>query len=331
MTVYNDFRFLDEAVESILRQDFADIELVLVDDGNHNDELFGTIARRDARIRVVSNSTNLGAAVAANRGIDVARSDIIVRLDADDVAEPTRVGRLVKTLNDDPSLGLVGSTVTCINEAGEPLGVWPAPESDAEIRWTLLFYNPFHHSAAAYRKSVFERAGRYRPSELISQDHYLWFDMLPFCKARNLQQPLTRYRLNHQGLALTNITNARSRTHAIREVLWRKLGIEYCLYDDEFAFGVNNWVKGGALPPEKRAAAYRVILPALRAFVRSSAPRNQQDFDELRWLAAVSIGRMLRDRPVTSSELFETLAGCWTVSPVRTARSSVRQLINRWL
>ena len=122
------------------------------------------------------------------------------------------MGRLVEALADDPGLGLVGSSATVIDEAGKVLGVWPAPETDVEIRWTILFHNPFYHSAVAFRRSLFEHAGRYRPHELISQDHYLWFDMLPFCRAMNVQEPLTRYRLNSRGLSLMDAANARART-----------------------------------------------------------------------------------------------------------------------
>lgn len=181
MTVYTDQRFLDAAVESILNQEFRDLELVIVDDGTGQDEVFRALARRDPRIRLFSNPTNLGTAAAANRGIEAARGDIILRLDADDIAEPTHVGRLVAALDDDPELGLVGSSVTLIDEADRVVGVARMPETDLEIRWTILFHNPFYHSAVAYRRSCFEAAGRYRIDELVSQDHYLWFDMLPLC------------------------------------------------------------------------------------------------------------------------------------------------------
>ena len=94
MTVYNDMRFLDAAVDSILRQEFRDLELIIVDDGTGQDAIFDALARRDPRIRIVVNPANLGTAEAANRGIEVARGDIIARLDADDVAEPARkIGR----------------------------------------------------------------------------------------------------------------------------------------------------------------------------------------------------------------------------------------------
>jgi glycosyltransferase involved in cell wall biosynthesis len=228
MTVYTDQRFLNAAVDSILQQDFRDLELIIVDDGSGQDAVFQALARRDSRIRIVVNPTNLGTAAAANRGIEIARADIIVRLDADDIAEPTRVGRLVAALADDPQLGLVGSWCTFIDEADRQLGVERMPESDLEIRWIILFFNPFYHSTVAFRRNLFEAAGRYRSGQLVSEDHYLWFYMLPLCRARNIAESLAQYRLNPRGVTVTNSKNARNRTHSIREACghdWASLTI----------------------------------------------------------------------------------------------------------
>ena len=158
--------------------------------------VFDALERRDPRIKIVVNPTNVGTTAAANRGIAAASANIIVRLDADDIAEPGRVRRLVAALDEDPQLGLVGTWCTLIDEAGQLRGVDRMPESDLEIRWTILFRNPLYHSTAAFRRVCFEAAGRYKIDELISQDHYLSFQMLPLCRARNIAEPLVRYRMN---------------------------------------------------------------------------------------------------------------------------------------
>lgn len=219
MTVYKDQRFLDAAVNSILTQEFDDLELIIVDDGTGQDAVFQELARRDRRIRLVINPNNLGTA-AANRGIEAARGELILRLDTDDIAEPAHVGRLVAALDEDTELGLVGHAVTLIDETDRVVGVQHMPETDLKIRRTILFHDPFYHSTIAYRRSCFEAAGHYGIDELVSQDHYLWFDMLPLCRARNLTEQLTRYRLNTLGLTATNATNARNRTHPIRQASW---------------------------------------------------------------------------------------------------------------
>jgi glycosyltransferase involved in cell wall biosynthesis len=314
MTAYGDLRFLDLAVDSILRQEFSDLELVIVDDGTGQDAIFHALASRDPRIRIVVNPVNLGTAAAANRGIDIARSDIIVRLDADDIAEPTRVGRLVAALADDPQLGLVGSAVTLMDEAGQPLRVALMPETDLEIRWTILFHCPFYHSAVAFRRSCFELAGRYIASELVSQDHYMWFHMLPFCRARNLTDPLTQYRENPRGLTAAHLTeNPRSRTHRIREALWTRLGLTYDLYDDPRARNMSHFVRGFDITaPESRAAAYRAILTVLRAFLAQPLA-GVEDVKVARRLGHDVVRRILANPPHDLRQMLAICRLCWPI------------------
>lgn len=311
MTAYNDLRFLDAAIDSVLNQDLADIELIVVDDGTGLRDRFEAIARRDRRIRVVVNPTNIGTAAAANRGIEIARADIIARLDADDIAEPTRLSQLLKALTEDSELGLVGSACTLVDETDRVLGMQPMPQTDLEIRWTMLFHNPFYHSTTAYRRSCFEAAGRYRPEELVSQDHYLWFDMLAFCRARNLAEPLVRYRVNSQGLTVANTVGARGRTHAIRERLWQRLGLSYDLYDDQLAGDITQFLRGYAVPPTRRAHAYRKLLTVLRAFLASAPARGRlDDRRDAKQIKRAIVSRLLNEPPPGLHSKLELAYSC---------------------
>lgn len=264
MTAYQDFRFLDEAVDSILVQDFGDFELIVVDDGSDDPAPVKALAARDPRIRVLLNETNVGTAVSANRAIAVARGDIIVRLDSDDISEPSRIGKLVAALRADPELGLVGSAVTMIDEAGQPLRREAMPETDLAIRWTLLFHNPFYHSATAFRRAAFDAAGGYRADEPVSQDHYLWFDMLPHTRARNLPEALIRYRINTQGLTATHPTHNRGRTDPIRSASWRELGLAYDPADMPRGADASDFLRGLEIKdPARRAAAQQRVSALL--------------------------------------------------------------------
>jgi glycosyltransferase involved in cell wall biosynthesis len=74
MCVYNGERFLHEAVESILNQTFADLELIVVDDGSTDStpQILPGYVSRDFRV-VVHRQVNQGPAAAANRGVGLAR------------------------------------------------------------------------------------------------------------------------------------------------------------------------------------------------------------------------------------------------------------------
>lgn len=331
MTVYNDLRFLDQAVDSVLQQDFRDLELVIVDDGTGEDALFRSLQQRDPRIRIVVNPINIGTAAAANRGIEAARADIIVRLDADDIAEPTRVRRLVSALEEDPELGLVGSWCTLIDERGRPKRLEQMPVSDTEIRWTILFHNPFYHSTVAYRRSCFEAAGRYRTEELVSQDHYLWFDMLPLCRARNIPESLVRYRLNPRGLTAANARNARARTHKIREALWARTGLIYDLYDDAVARDLSQFLRGQELPVDKRTSAYRTLLTVLRAFLAAPRPlARAEDGVAAQRMTEAIISRMLASPPAGWRDTIAFCRLCWPIERNVAMRMAARYVTHRF-
>lgn len=327
MTVYNDLRFFDAAVDSILAQDFRALELVIVDDGTGQTELFDSVARRDPRIRLLVNPTNIGTAAAANRGIEASRADIIVRLDADDISEPARIGRLVAALDEDPELGLVGSAVTLIDEGGRTLYVRTMPLTDVDVRWTILFQCPFYHSTVAYRRSCYEAAGRYRPEELISQDHYLWFEMLPHCRVRNLAEPLTRYRMNSQGLTATNAVRPRNRTHRIREALWPRIGLTYDLYDDALARDIANFLDGGDIAKERRGPAYARLLTVLKAFLKTGQPfARAGDAEDRRRLRKSIVARMLANPPGGVTGKLALYAQCLPLAPGRTLEAALKRL-----
>lgn len=104
MAAYNEERFLAEAVESVLAQDFADFELLITDDGSTDatPRLAESFAGRDQRVRVLRGERNQGKPFALNRALAVRRGELIAWLDGDDVMLPGKLSRQVQTLDANP-------------------------------------------------------------------------------------------------------------------------------------------------------------------------------------------------------------------------------------
>lgn len=244
MTSWNDIRFLDEAVRSVLAQTMADFEFIIVDNGSVHRHKIAALTALDSRIRVLRLETDHGAAEAGNRGIALARAPLIARIDNDDRAEPEWLAAVKAALDKDSQLGLVGTWVRLISEHGDPLGIDRTPESDCAIRFTLLSHNPFYHSSTAYRRELIERVGGIEPGQNLTHDHRLWRAILPFCRARNLPRVLCNYRYNSRGLTGTSdpITK-RSRSRDIRVGLWDELGLAYPLDERALADAVDDFLR----------------------------------------------------------------------------------------
>ena len=291
---YQDLRFLDAAVESISRQTFQDLELVLVNDGAAQCDIFTRQTARDPRVRVLTNVVNLGPMEAANRGIRDARGDIIVRLDADDISRPDRVAHLVAALDADPEIAVVGGSFVNIDEDSRQGSITRMPETDLDIRWTLLFGNPFCHSTVAFRRRCFEAAGGYDPGWQASGDHEFWFRLLNHGRSANLQEILVDYRINPRSVSATHAKNRRERTDPLRQKSWSRLGVTY---ESLIAAELYRFVSGFDMPDlSLRDSAYRVCLRLLRTFIGSSRPfsRASDRLNERRLVRAI-VERMLSD------------------------------------
>lgn len=141
-------RFLAEAVESVLAQDFGDLELILVDDGSAT--AASTIARDFAdrhpdRVRYLEHPghTNIGAAASRNVGVAAARGELLAFIDADDRWRPGKLGEQVALLDTHPDAGMVcgaanywrswAGGVDTVVSLGVPPGTLLAPPDAALI------------------------------------------------------------------------------------------------------------------------------------------------------------------------------------------------------
>ncbi len=125
MPVFNAGGYLRLAVLSIVRQSFADWELLLVDDGSTDDALQSIRDIDDARIRILQDGENRGLAARLNQCIDLARGRYLARMDQDDLSYPERFMRQVSALEQDPALDLVAVRAITIDEDNKATGSFP--------------------------------------------------------------------------------------------------------------------------------------------------------------------------------------------------------------
>jgi hypothetical protein len=206
MSVFNGQVYLSEAIESILGQTFGDFEFVIVDDGSKDGtaEILAGYAGRDRRVRVVRHE-NKGRAASLNVGISMASGRYIARMDADDVAMPSRLQEQVDFLGLHPEVGLLGGTVEMVNAAGRVVHTARPPLEDEEIRSVMLRYNPMFHPAVVMRKEVVVASGGYRTAFTESEDYDLWLRMSERSRLANLDKLLLRYRIHSSQASIRNL------------------------------------------------------------------------------------------------------------------------------
>jgi GT2 family glycosyltransferase len=205
MPAHNAGRWLTEAVESVLSQTFSDFELIVVDDGSTDAtaEILAGFKRRDPRVKVLRQARK-GLAAALNRGLAAARAPLLARLDADDVAHPSRLGRQYETLEARPGVGLLGSWAQEIDADGRPLRQ-RRPETHPEVLDRLLTRsNPFVHSSVMARTELLRRLGGYRCVFEAAEDYDLWLRVAEHAKVANLPEALVKYRVHGASVSQLN-------------------------------------------------------------------------------------------------------------------------------
>jgi glycosyltransferase involved in cell wall biosynthesis len=196
MSCYNAARWVEEAIQSVLNQTFADFEFIIVDDGSTDDTL--NILHRKAALDprfVIIAKANTGLGDSLNAGIHRARGEWIARLDADDVWEPTRLARQIERARADASLVFIGTGLVIIDENGVRQATHRYPTEHAGLLRHLRQVRRFPpHSSALYRSEAVRLVGGYRTRIRRAQDWDLWLRLSTLGHLACIPEPLVRIR-----------------------------------------------------------------------------------------------------------------------------------------
>ena len=201
---YNQERFIAEAIESVLAQDFPadDMEVLVVDDGS-TDGTQGIVRRYAGRVRYVRQE-NSGQASALNTGFAEARGEIVALLDGDDIWLPQKIRRTVETFEQHPEAGLVYHPLEfVVTETGQVTRDQAFPNVSGEVLSCMtnaLRYGDFSTSAMAFRRPAVEKLLPIPACLTILADGFLGSTMAFVAPVAALPEHLTRYRVHEQNL-----------------------------------------------------------------------------------------------------------------------------------
>jgi glycosyltransferase involved in cell wall biosynthesis len=163
--VYNGDRYLAEAIESVLAQNYHPIEIIVIDDGSTDNTR--QVAESLKKYIHYIYQPNRGAAAARNTGLKIAAGDLIAFLDADDIWNVTKLKIQTNIFTENPVVEIVSGylqTIYLKENTNEPpeFEHHGAPTMSAQL------------GASLFRKSVFERVGLF-DEELQQAEDLDWF------------------------------------------------------------------------------------------------------------------------------------------------------------
>ncbi|MBS0581182.1 MAG: glycosyltransferase [Proteobacteria bacterium] len=192
---YNMAQYLPQAVNSVLAQTYANVEVQIVDDGS-TDATAAVVRQWDSDPRVrVHFQKNAGAANAKNQGMKLSRGAYVALLDADDVWLPDKLALQMPLFTASPDIGLVYSDYARMDGEGRPLPQAVTAMHRGRVAGPLLIENFVPYSAVVMRRACLERTGCFDESLSMGFDYDLWLRLSAHYQFDFVPRATFRYRV----------------------------------------------------------------------------------------------------------------------------------------
>lgn len=257
---FNQARYLETTIESVLTQDYPRIEYILID-GASTDASVDIIKKYGSKLAYWVSEKDSGQAEAINKGLVRAKGDIIAWLNSDDYYLPNTVSRVVQVFEENPAVIMVYGNMLAVDERGRTINFLKYKQLSLE---DLICFQIIGQPSVFFRRAVLEQLGLLDSSFHFLLDHHLWIRIAQQGKVLHVPQTWSAARYH---------ADAKNRAKAA------EFGRE--------AFRILEWVKSQAnlreavarVERRARASAHRVDArylldggrpwPALKAWVRA--------------------------------------------------------------
>lgn len=189
---YNAENTIAASIESVLSQDFEDLELIVVLNGcTDNTENIVKEFEKDKRLRILDSKK--GKVPARNCGFVSSRGKVVALNDSDDVWLPGKLSLQMKFL--ESGFDVVGGAIECVDASGnvsqDPLN---RPTSHFSIVNSLLNgVNPLANSATIFKRELLDYIGTYDDCFPFCEDYHFWLRAVKFAKFNNVENVVMRY------------------------------------------------------------------------------------------------------------------------------------------
>ncbi len=179
MPAYNTGKYIKEAIESILRQESVDFELIVVDDGSQDNTSEVVQSFKDPRIRLIRKKNKMCIAYCHNLVIEQSKSPFIVHVDSDDLVLPGAFQKMIDKLKRYPNIGQVHCYFFVVDEDGRITrdsfrnrrkSCLKNKGSDMDYKRELLVHGSIMNHLRTYRREVFNVVGKFNEKLKYGED-----------------------------------------------------------------------------------------------------------------------------------------------------------------
>ena len=193
---FNQNRYIEKTIQSVLAQDYPQIEYMIIDGGS-TDGTVEVIKNYEDQLAWWVSEKDRGQTDAINKGFARARGDILAWINSDDTYEPNAVGAAVRYLQEHPDVGMVYGDCNYINESGKVIGRFKSAQTD----YRLLRQGHTHipQQTMFFRAELWKQVGPLDPSFYFAMDYDLWTRIAARATIKYIPQTWANFRLHTSG------------------------------------------------------------------------------------------------------------------------------------
>lgn len=210
LPVYNAQDYLKESIDCMLNQTYKNFEFIILNDGSKDDSEKIILSYSDSRIKYHFHA-NKGLGATLNVGLSLCNGKYIARQDQDDISHPDRLKKQVEYLENNENVLLLGTRAKIFFDNSPKVLYHKHATRPCDLKFDLLFDNPFVHSSVMFRKTAIDKIGFYNTDRNLYEDFELWSRFTKIGDVANLPEVLVDYRDHEKGLS-KNFSNFREYT-----------------------------------------------------------------------------------------------------------------------
>jgi glycosyltransferase involved in cell wall biosynthesis len=193
---FNQGRYIEATIQSVLAQDYPRIEYIIVDGGS-TDGTVDIIKKHAGHIASWVSEPDKGQTDAINKGFARAAGGILAWINSDDTYAPGAVAAAVGYLQEHPEVGLVYGDCNFINENGRVIGKFNAAQTDGRLLRRGYVHIP--QQASFFRADLWREVGPLDPSFYFAMDYDLWTRLAGRSQLKYVPQTWANFRLHTSG------------------------------------------------------------------------------------------------------------------------------------
>jgi len=228
--MYNAEKTIEEALNSIQRQSYTNLEIICIDDGSVDATLpiVKSKAKLDRRIKLHSHE-HRGIVYTLNKSIELSHGKYLARMDADDISRPDRIDKQVSYMESNPDIVASGGSIETFDERGIIQTITKNCNPEA-LEYRLLRSWPIAHSAAIiHHAALVDNNIRYNEEFTYVEDLKLFFDLSRVGKLSNLPDILLAYRSHPDQTSIKHCKQLKKLESDLRADIYRFLCEKFLL------------------------------------------------------------------------------------------------------